>query len=68
MKDLRTSRNLVKRLHRREKATIDHLVRSIGASTGETPTTHPAFTDCGLSVEDQIRKSVGPGQVGLPIF
>ena len=68
MIDLRSSRNLIKRLHRHEKATIDHVARNTGPATVDSPTTHPAFTDCGLAVEDQIRKSWGSASTGLPIF
>ncbi|MBV9827649.1 MAG: hypothetical protein JO001_18600 [Alphaproteobacteria bacterium] len=68
MKDVLSSRNLIKRLHRREKATIDHLVSSIGASNVATPTRHSAFTDAGLSVEEQIRKAWHSGPVGLAVF
>ena len=68
MSDMRSSRNLIKRLHRREKATIDHLVSAIGATSVKTPTLHSAFTEGGLSVEDQIRKAWNPGGTGLPVF
>jgi hypothetical protein len=74
MKELRpsrilASRNLIKRRQRREKAMIDHLVRHIGTNPAEcTPTRHSAFTECGLPIEDQIRKSWHPGPIGLPIF
>jgi hypothetical protein len=55
--------------HRREKATIDHLARSVSAPATSAPaTTHSAFTPSGLSVEDQIRKTWRPGPLGLAIF
>jgi hypothetical protein len=60
--------------HRREKATIDHLVRAIrnkkaarGAkAAGEAG--HSAFTASGLAVEDQVRKAWRPAMVGLAMF
>ena len=68
MKQL-TSRHLIKMWHRHEKATIDHLVRSIGANpkSAET-TTHSAFTATGLAVEDQVRKAWRPPSAGLAMF
>ena len=68
MKQLRSSRHLVKILHRREKATIDHLVRNVGAKQDATPTRHSAFTPSGLSVEDQLRKAWQPVSFGLATF
>ena len=68
MKRLLSSRQIIKMLHRREKVTIDHLVRTMGAAKNPTGTTHSAFTSTGLSVEDQIRKSWRPGPMGLAIF
>jgi hypothetical protein len=69
MKQLRSSRHLIRMWHRREKATIDHLARAIGAR--ETPgaaTTHSAFTQSGLAVEDQLRKIWQPAPIGLAMF
>jgi hypothetical protein len=54
--------------HRREKATIDHLVRTIGNAKGATGTIHSAFTPSGLAVEDQVRKDWRPGPLGLAMF
>ena len=68
MKQLRSSRHLVKMWHRHDKAMIDHLVRSIGTVKGAGGTTHSAFTASGLSIEDQIRKTWRPGPLGLAIF
>ncbi len=68
MKRLRSSRQLIKMWHRREKVTIDHLVRAIGDAKSTAGTTHSAFTSSGLSVEDQIRKAWRPGPMGLAIF
>ena len=68
MKHLRSSRQLIKNWHRREKATVDHVVRTIGDAKRTTGTTHSPFTSSGLAVEDQIRKACGPSNVGLPVF
>jgi hypothetical protein len=68
MKDLRSSRRLIKIWQRREKATIDHLVAAAADGKGATGTTHSAFTDSGLAVEDQVRKAWSPSSVGLASF
>ncbi len=63
-----SSRQLIKNWHRREKVTIDHLVRSAGDAKAPIGTTHSPFTSSGLAVEDQVRKAFIPSPVGLPIF
>ena len=68
MKQLRSSRQLIKNWHRREKATVDHVVRTIDEAKSATGTTHSPFTSSGLAVEDQVRKACGPSNVGLPVF
>jgi hypothetical protein len=69
MKQLRSSRHLIRMWHRREKATIDHLARAIGArETPVPPTVHSAFTQSGLAVEDQLRKAWQPVTLGLAMF
>jgi len=68
MKRLRSSRQLIKMWHRREKVTLDHLVRTIGDPKSTAGTTHSAFTASGLAVEDQVRKAWRPGPMGLAIF
>jgi hypothetical protein len=68
MKHLRSSRHLIKMWHRREKATIDHLVRAIGDTKNAAATTHSAFTASGLAIEDQVRKAWHPSPVGLAVF
>ena len=68
MKHPRSSRHLIKMWHRREKATIDHLVRAIGDTKSAAATTHSAFTASGLAIEDQVRKAWHPSPVGLAIF
>jgi len=69
MKQLRSSRHLIKMWHRREKSTIDHLVRHIGADGKSlAATTHSPFTASGLAVEDQVRKAWQPISTGLAMF
>ena len=68
MKQLLSSRRIIKMWHRREKATIDHLVGTAGRTKAATATAHSAFTASGLTVEDQVRKAWHPGSTGLPIF
>jgi hypothetical protein len=67
MKQTRSSRQLIKVWHRREKATIEHLVRMIGGGKA-VGTTHSPFTASGHSVEDQVRKAWQPSPGGLAIF
>ncbi len=68
MKQHRASRHLIKVWHRREKATIDHLVRSIGEPKSAAAGTHSAFTSSGASVEEQVRKAWRPCSIGLAMF
>ena len=68
MKQPRSSRHLIKMWHRREKATIDHLVGTTGDPKGAAVTAHSAFTSSGLAVEDQVRKAWRPSSEGLAIF
>jgi hypothetical protein len=68
MKDLRSSRRMIQKWHRREKATLDHLVTSIGDSMAGGGRVHPPTTSSGLIVEEQVRKAWTPNQGGLPIF
>lgn len=69
MKHLRSTRHLIKMWHRREKATIDHLIHGItDAEAAPLPSPHSAFTASGLAVEAQVRKAWLPSSGGLPIF
>jgi len=68
MKQLRSSRHLIRTWHRREKATIDYLVRSSDPANNPPATVHPAFTAAGLAVEDQVRKAWRPATAGLAMF
>ena len=67
MKDLRSSRRLIKMRQRRERA-IDHPVRAAGAAKGASRPTLSAFTASGLAIEDQVRKAWRPWSAGLAIF
>ena len=68
MKQPRSTRHLIKMWHRREKATIDHLVRAVAPGKDPSGTTHSAFTATGLSVEGQVRQAWRPVTTGLAIF
>jgi len=69
MKHLRSSRRLLlKKWHRREKATIDHLVNAIDAKGETAGRTHSAMTSTGLIVEEQVRKAWQPYGLGLATF
>jgi hypothetical protein len=65
-----SSNNPDRRRHRREKATIDHLVeRVFDPESLENHQQQPATTTSGASVEEQVRKEWDPKQNGgLPIF
>jgi hypothetical protein len=66
MKQLRSTRHLIKMLHRREKAIIARVAaRAPKAVSG---TVHSAFTRTGLSVEEQVRKAWQPVPLGLAMF
>jgi hypothetical protein len=68
MKELLSTRRLVKAWHKREKATIDHLVGVMGNLKSASGTVHSPLTETGLTVEEQVRKAWRPCGVGLPIF
>lgn len=69
MKQLRSTRQLIKMWHRREKATLDHLVDVVGSgSKRPVGTMHSAFTASGLAIEDQVRKVWRPAYPGLAMF
>jgi len=68
MKQVQLSRHLIRTWHRREKATIDHLVRSVNPVKDPPGTIHSAFTTSGLAVEDQVRKACQPATAGLAMF
>ena len=68
MKQLRSSRHLIKMWHRREKATIDYLVKSIDPANNPARLAHSAFTPSGLAIEDQVRKAWQPVSVGIAMF
>jgi hypothetical protein len=66
----RTSRdNPDRRRHRREKATIDHLVDRVFDPESEENCQQPSTIDNGTPVEEQVRKEWDPKQNGgLPTF
>jgi hypothetical protein len=68
MKQLLSTRRLIKAWHKREKATIDHLVGALGGGKTTSGTVHSPLTETGLAVEEQVRKAWRPCGVGLPIF
>jgi hypothetical protein len=68
MKQRISSRRLIKMWHRREKATIDHLVGTAGDTRSTAATGHSAFTSSGLAVEDQVRKAWCSDPTGIAIF
>ena len=68
MEQLRSSRHLIRTWHRGEKATIDHLVKSLNPVKSVKGTIHSAFTTSGLAVEDQVRKACQPAIAGLAMF
>lgn len=58
-----------RRRHRREKATIDHLVNHVFEPQNQKNHQRPARTESGASVEEQVRKEWDPKQNGgLPTF
>jgi hypothetical protein len=59
-----------RRRHRREKATIDHLVDRVFDPECQENRQQPSTTDSGASVEEeQLRKEWDPKQSGgLPTF
>ena len=68
MKYLPSSRRLIRMWHKREKATLDHLVGSVGGAKAENGRTHSPFTSTGLVVEEQVRKAWRPQPIGLAMF
>ena len=68
MKRRLSSRRLIKMWHRREKATLDHLVGTADGAKAAAATGHSAFTSSGLAVEDQVRKAWRPNPTGIAIF
>ena len=68
MKDLRSSRRLVKMRQRRDKATIDRLVPVVVEARAAAVTTLSAYTPSGLAIAAQVRKTWSPSAGGLAIF
>jgi hypothetical protein len=56
------------RQHRRDKATIDHLVDEVYEDRPADGHRQSPTTDSGLPVEEQVRKEWDPKKGGLPTF
>jgi hypothetical protein len=54
--------------HKREKATIDHLVDKVYEDTPAEGHVQSPTTDSGLPVEEQVCKEWDPKKGGLPTF
>jgi hypothetical protein len=54
--------------HKREKATIDHLVGKVYKSEPAEGNVQSPTTDNGLPIEEQVRKEWDPKKGGLPTF
>jgi hypothetical protein len=57
-----------RRRHRREKATIDHLVDRVFDPGSTDNEQKPSTTESGASIEEQVRKEWDPRKGGLPTF
>ena len=67
--DQRSIEKHLRRWHRRDKATIDHLVGDGDKASAPGRTVHSPTTGSGLPVEGQIRKQWDPTRGGgLPVF
>lgn len=66
--DKPTSETPGRRRHRREKATIDHLVDRVFDPEGGEKVRQSPTTQGGASVEAQVRKKWDLRKSGLPIF
>ena len=54
--------------HKREKATIEHLVDKVYEHKPAEGRVQNPTTDSGLPVEEQVRKEWDPKKGGLPTF
>ena len=54
--------------HVAEKATIDHLIQSLGSETEPQGRVLAPVTETGLTIEDQVRKTWNRTVMGLAIF
>jgi hypothetical protein len=67
--DQRSIEKHLRRWHRRDKATNDHLTGELDKERGQDGRVHSATTGSGLPVEEQIRKEWDPARGGgLPVF
>jgi hypothetical protein len=68
MKDLRSSRRLVKMRQRRIKTGIAPIVHVTDEPKGAAPPILSAVTASGHAIEEQVRKTWSPNAGGLAIF
>ena len=67
--DKRSLEKRALRRHRRERATIDHLIDQGIDGQVRKGRVHSPTTECGLPVEEQVRKEWDPKKGGgLPTF
>lgn len=67
--DQRSIEKHLRRWHRRDKATNDHLVGELDRDRSPGGRVHSPTTGSGLPVEGQIRKEWDPARGGgLPVF
>ena len=65
----RAPENPDRRRHRREQATIEHLVDRVYDPQSRGRPSRPSTTESGTPVEEQVRKEWDPKKGGgLPIF
>ena len=68
MKNLRSSRHLVKIRQRRGKARIARTVDVTGDTKASAAAALSAYTSSGFAIEEQVRKAWSGSAEGLPIF
>ena len=64
----RSSEEIARRRHRREKSTIDHLADKVYAPKPAAKDLKEPTTERGLPIEEQVRKKWDPKKGGLPVF
>ena len=64
----RSSEEVARRRHRREKSTIDHLADKVYAPKPAAKDLKEPTTERGLPIEEQVRKKWDPKKGGLPVF
>ena len=68
MKQLRSSRHLIKIWHRRGKATIGSAAAVAASPAKDNSPARSAYTPGGLAIEEQVRKAWRPWPAGLAMF